>query len=151
MDEKITRDTLLGGGIDLEPGEQIIAEFAPDPALYWRGHIMMAGIGGALALVVLLAMGQAAPWVGPIGAFAALGIRGWYLASETLALRWQLTNQRLILPGGRAFGLGAITGARLFLGDVQVTTRSGDKHLMKYMADAQGVIAAIETAQQRRK
>jgi len=29
---------------------------------------------------------------------------------------------------------------------VQVVTRSGDKHLIKYMADAPAVIAAIEDA-----
>jgi len=150
MNEKISRDTILGGGLELDPGEKVIAEFSPDKALYWRGHITMAGVGGVLALVVLLVMGQAAPWVGPIGAFAALGIRGWYLASETLALRWQLTNRRLIVPGGRAFALGAIAQAKPFLGDVQIVTHAGDKHLMKYMADAPRVIAAIETAARKR-
>jgi hypothetical protein len=49
-------------------------------------------------------------------------------------------------PGGRILGLGEITKARPFLGDVQIITRSGDKHLMKYMADAQAVCAAIDRA-----
>jgi hypothetical protein len=150
MNEKISRDTILGGGLELDPGEKVIAEFGPDRATYWRGHIMMAGIGGLVALVVLLLMGQAAPWVGPIGAFAALGIRGWYLASETLALRWHLSNRRLIIPGGRAFGLGEIVQAKPFFGNVQIVTRAGDKHLMKYMADAPAVIAAIEAAARKR-
>lgn len=150
MNEEITRDTILGGGLELEQGEKLLAEFAPDQRAYWRGHAIMAGIGAVLAFAALVITDQPAPWVGPIAALAALGVRGWYLASETLGLRWQVTNRRLIVPGGRAFALGSIAQARPFLGDVQIVTHSGDKHLVKYPADAQAVITAITKAQKTR-
>ena len=136
----------LQGGLDPEPGETVLAEFRADRVAYWRGHLVMAVLGGALAGLALLAMGNGTPWVGPVGAALAVGVRGAYLASEVLGLRWQLTDRRLILPGGRAFRLRDIVTVRKFLGDVQVITRQGDKHLIKYQPDAAGVIAAIDRA-----
>lgn len=149
MNERVARDSILGGGLEPEPGETLLAEFAPSARAYWQGHLVMAGIGAVMAYAVLVMAGQPDPWVGPIGALAALGVRGWYMASEMLALRWQLTDLRLIVPGGRAYRLGQIAQARPFLGDVQIVTRGGDKHLMKYMPDASGVIATIDTARAR--
>jgi hypothetical protein len=143
---RITRDSILGSGLEPEDGERLLAEFAPDRAAYWRGHLIMAVLGGVAAGIVLMSMGEPNAWAGPVGAALALGIRGWYLASEALALRWQLTDRRLILPGGRAFRLGRIASARPFLGDVQVVTLDGDKHLIKYQPDAAAVIAAIDRA-----
>ncbi|WP_051294516.1 hypothetical protein [Gemmobacter nectariphilus] len=136
----------LQGGLEPEPGETVLAEFRADRVAYWRGHLVMAVLGGALAGLALLAMGNGTPWVGPLGAALAVGVRGAYLASEVLGLRWQLTDRRLILPGGRAFRLRDIVTVRKFLGDVQVITRQGDKHLIKYQPDAAAVIAAIDRA-----
>ncbi|MFN4170205.1 MAG: hypothetical protein ACK4GW_00500 [Pseudorhodobacter sp.] len=146
MRERITPDPLLGGGLEPEPGEPVLASFAPDRAAYWRSHGIMALVGGVLAGLLLVGMGNSAPWVGPVGAVLALLARGAYLASEVLALRWQLTDRRLILPGGRAVRLGEITAARPFLGDVQVVTRGGDKHLIRYPADPAAVVAEIDKA-----
>jgi hypothetical protein len=89
-------------------------------------------------------MDNPSPWVGPVGAVLALLVRGWYMASEALGLRWQLTDRRLIIPGGRAFRLADIVQVRPFLGDVQVVTRQGDKHLIKYQPAA--TAAAIDRA-----
>ncbi|GGE22686.1 hypothetical protein SAMN05421774_10747 [Gemmobacter megaterium] len=136
----------LHGGLEPEPGERLLAEFRPDRAAYWRGHLIMAALGGVVAGVALLALGNAAPWVGPVAAVLALAVRGSYLASEVLALRWQLTDRRLILPGARAFRLQDIVTVRAFLGDVQLITRQGDKHLIKYQPQPARVIAAIEQA-----
>jgi hypothetical protein len=148
---EIARDPILGGGLDPEPGERVLAEFVPDRVTYWRGHLVMAVLGGTAAGLVLVAMGDANAWVGPIGAAAALGVRGWYLASEALALRWQLTDRRLIVPGGRAFRLADLVTVRPFLGDVQVVTRQGDKHLIRHQADAATVVSAIVDARDRRR
>jgi len=146
MRERITPDPLLGGGLEPEPGEPVLATFAPDRAAYWRSHGIMALAGGVIAGLVLVLIGNPTPWIGPVGAVLALVARGAYLASEVLALRWQLTDRRLILPGGRAVRLGQITTARPFLGDVQVVTRTGDKHLIRYPADPAAVVAEIERA-----
>jgi len=144
MPDTITPDSIWGSTLDPEPGETLLAEFRADRAAYWRGHLLMAVLGGGLAGFVLLAMGNPSPWVGPVGAVLALLVRGWYLASETLALRWHLTDRRLVIPGGRAFRLADITQTRPFLGDVQVITRQGDKHLIKYQPAA--TVAAIDRA-----
>lgn len=136
----------LQAGVELEPGEAVLAEFRPDRTAYWRGHLIMAVLGGVAAGLVLVAMGNPAPWVGPVAAVLAVAVRGRYLASEVLAMRWQLTDRRLMLPGGRAFRLRDITTVRPFLGDVQVITRQGDKHLIKYQPDSAAVIAAIDRA-----
>ncbi len=134
-----------------EPGETLLAEFRADRAAYWRGHLVMAVVGGALAGLALLLIGNAAPWVGPLGAGAALLVRGAYLAGETLSLRWHLSDRRLVLPGGRAFQLGDITLVRRFLGDVQIVTRQGDKHLIKYQADPAATAATITRAREARR
>lgn len=144
----ISRDTIHGPAAPepLLPGEVLLHTWAADKATYWRGHGIMAVIGGFIAGVVLVYLQNPDPWVGPLAAIAALGLRGWYLASEALALSWRLTDRRLLGPGGRTLRLADIDKARPFLGDVQIITRSGDKHLMKYMAQASPVVAAIEAA-----
>ena len=150
MSERIIPDTIWGGTLEPEPGETLLAEFHPDRSAYWRGHLVMAVLGGVVAGFALIWLGQSAPWVGPVGAFAALMVRGGFMASEVLALRWHLTDRRLMLPGGRAFRLADIAQARAFLGDVQVITRQGDKHLIKYQSPAAATIAAIDRAREQR-
>jgi len=133
-------------GLDPEAGERVLAEFRPDKAAYWRSHLVIAVLGGIIAGLVLIVMRNPDPWVGPVAAFAALALRGWYLQSEVLGLSWTLTDRRLILPHGRAFRLNRISQARKFLSDVQIITLDGDKHLIRYPRDAGAVVSAIETA-----
>jgi hypothetical protein len=139
-------DLTLQGGLDAEPGEALVAEFRADRAAYWRGHLVMAVALGVVAGVALMIMDNPAPWAGPVGAAMALGIRGWYVASEVLGMRWQLTDRRIVIPGGRAFRLADLVTVRPFLGDVQLVTRSGDKHLIKYQPDAAATVATIDKA-----
>lgn len=144
----LPRDTVMGGGLmsPLRPDEVMLTEWDADKAIYWRSHAIMAVIGGVIAGVALVAIGNPSPWVGPVAAAAAMGARGWYLASEALTAQWRLTDQRLQGPGGRDIPLTQIKRVRGFLGDVQIVTLSGDKHLMKYVADHAGVTAAISAA-----
>ena len=142
----LVRDSVLGGEAPLQDGETVLAEFPADPAAYWRAHGILAVAGGAGAGAVLLAMGDANPWVGPLGAVLAVAARAAYLRSEALAARWRLTDRRLLGPGLRSVPRASIATARRFLGDVQVVTISGDKHLMKYMADAAAVAVTIRRA-----
>lgn len=142
MSERIP-DTLLSHDAPLLPGERVQHEWRADRAAYWRNHGIMALAGGVVAGGVLAVMGNPHPWVGPVAAALAIGVRAAYLASEILSQRWRLTDRRLLGPGGRAIRRGDIQTARPFLGDVQVITHAGDKHLMKYMADAETVITAL--------
>lgn len=139
----ITRDPILGGEAPLLPGETVLREFRPDPATYWRGHGILALLGGLAAGLVLVAIANPYHWTGPVAAVPAIALRALYLRSEVMAQRWRLTGHRLLGPALRSIPLSDITAARRFFGDVQIVTRTGDKHLMKYMADAQGVIAAL--------
>jgi len=99
----------------------------------------------------LWAIGSPYPAIGSLGAILAVAVRALYLAPETLALRWVLTDRRVILPGGqRSIMLLELQTARPLLGDVQLVTRSGDKHLMKHLPNADGVVSRILEARDRR-
>ena len=135
----------------LEPDETQLATFRPDPGRYWRDHGVMALGLMALAGLVIWLIGSPYPAIGSLGAILAVGLRAAYLASETLGLRWVLTNRRLILPDGQsAVMLRDVERVRPFLGDVQVITSAGDKHLLKHMADAEGVVGKITAARGQR-
>jgi hypothetical protein len=82
-------------------------------------------------------------WTGAIGGLAAIVIRGGYVASDELAVRWDLTDRRLLGPQTRAVRLEDIAALRGLGSAVQVITRSGDKHLLKYLGDKAGVMAQI--------
>ena len=140
---RIEPDSVMGHPLPLGEGEKVVAEFRPDRAIYWRAHLIMAVILGALAGLVLLWQGNPYPVVGPIAAVLAIGARAAYVASEAMAEVWRLTNRRLLGPGGRAIPLAQIQTARPFLGAVQVVTLSGDTHLIKYQADAAASAARL--------
>lgn len=134
----------------LEPGETLLATWRPDPGRYWRDHGVLAAVGAAGAGAVLWALSVPQPGFGVLGAALAVGVRAAWLRGETLALAWHLTDRRLLLPGGRAVALLEIETQRRLLGDVQLITRSGDKHLLKHIADADAVLARLGEARARR-
>ncbi|MBO6604760.1 MAG: hypothetical protein JJ949_16160, partial [Roseicyclus sp.] len=92
------------------------------------------------------ALGNAHIWTGAIGGLAAIAVRAFYLASDEVKARWDLTNRRLLGPGTRSIPLEEIAVTRSLLGAVQVVTEGGDKHLLKYQADPAAVIAEIDRA-----
>jgi hypothetical protein len=143
---EITRDPILGREVHLDPGEKLIAVFRADAATYWRSNGILALVAGVIAGAALVYGGNATPWVGPVAAVLAIGLRAGYLRSEAMADEWKLTNRRLLGPGGRIAPLSSITLARPFLGAVQVVMAGGDKHLIKYQADAAATVAAIAAA-----
>jgi hypothetical protein len=142
---EITRDPILGREVSLDPGETLLAVFKPDAAVYWRTNGVMALTAGVIAGAALVWGGNPAPWVGPVAALFAIGLRAAYLKSEALAEKWKLTNRRLIGPGGRVASLSGLKAVRPFFGAVQLVTAS-DKYLMKYHADPAATVAAIEAA-----
>jgi hypothetical protein len=143
---EIIRDPIHGREVTLDPGETLVASFRADPATYWRSHAIMALVAGVIAGVALVYGGNPAPWVGPVAAVLAIGLRAAYLKSEVMAEEWKLTNRRLLGPGGRIAPLSSLKLARPFLGAVQLVMAGGDKHLIKYQADAAATVAAIVAA-----
>jgi hypothetical protein len=144
---RIEPDNLLGRPAPLSGGEAVLTEFRADPGTYWRAHLRMAVVLGAVAGLALVVLGNPFPWTGPVAAVLAIGARAAILRSEALTETWRLTGRRLLGPSGRIIPLDRIAGLRLFLGDVQIVTRDGDKHLMKYLGNAPAAIAAIRAAQ----
>ena len=123
-----------------------MTHFPADRAAYLRNHAWLAalGMGGAMALLWLV--GNPHVWTGAVAGLGAVAVRGWYLASEELAVVWEIKDNSLTGPGGRKIPLNQIDMVRSMGSFVQVITRSGDKHLIKYQADPAATIIAIERA-----
>lgn len=132
---RIEPDSIMGHPTPLQEGERLVAEFPADRQAYWRGHLILAVVLGLAAGLVLLWQGSAWPVMGPVGAVIAIGARAAYLSSEALAEVWLLTDRRILGPGGRAIPLARLNSARPFLGAVQITTTTGERHLIKYQSD----------------
>lgn len=136
---------------DLLGSEPIVRSIRADKSVYWRDHATMAAIAGLAAGVVLYMLDNSAWWIGPVGAVLALGVRGAYLASETLGQVWTMTPTRIIGPGGRVIRLADVTRVRRLRNDVQLVTAAGDKHLLKHVPDAPALVAELDAARQGRK
>ena len=130
----------------LQEGETVLASFRPDRATYWRDHAWLAAAAMAIGMAVLWAMGNPHVWTGAVGGLAAVAVRAGYVASDELAARWDLTDRRLLGPQTRAVRLAEIATLRRLGSAVQVVTRAGDKHLIKYQADGAATRARIERA-----
>ena len=128
----------------LAEGETPVASFTGSRTTYVREHIMLAAIGSVGAVVILIAMGNAHPWTGVVGAVAAIAARGFYVASEQIGMTWHLTDRRLISPAGISVARGDIAKVRTIFSATQVVTRKGDKYMLKYQADPAATRAVIE-------
>ena len=140
---RIEPDSIMGHAVPLNEGETVLAEFRADRLSYWRGHVILAVVLGAAAGLFLVWQGNPYPVAGPFGAAIAIFARAAFLASEALGEVWRLTDHRLLGPGGRAIPRAQIRAARPFLGAVQITTATGDRHLVKYQADPAATAARI--------
>ena len=147
---EIGRDSLLAGEAPLAEGETLLAEWRADPRVYWQNHVILAAVVSLPARAVLWWIGHPHYWTGPLAAVVAVFARAAFLRSEALTDRWRLTGQRLLGPRGRVAPLTSIKAATVFLGDVLVTTHTGDRHLMKYLAGPGSAAARIEAAKGKR-
>ena len=130
----------------LEDGEHVVESFHADRATYWRDHAWLAAGAMALGMAILWAIGNPHVWTGAVGGLAAVAVRAVYVASDELAARWDLTDRRLLGPQTRALRLSEIETLRGLGSAVQVITRSGDKHLLKYQADRARTEARLRAA-----
>ena len=76
----------------------------------------------ALGMGVLWAMGNPHLWTGAVGGLAAIAVRAFYVASDELQARWDLTDRRLLGPQTRAVRLAEIATVRRLGSAVQVVT-----------------------------
>ncbi len=125
---------------------EIIARYRGSKAVFIRVQLVMAVLGAVLITGGLVLAGNPDWWVGIVGSFAGIGMRGYYIADEQLAFEWVLTDTQLLAPSARAIGLHEIETVRSLLGSVQVITKNGDKFLIKYQARPEQVIAEINGA-----
>ena len=126
-----------------------IARYKGSKAVFIRVQVIMALVGATLITGGLYLAGNPDWWVGIVGSFAGIAMRGYYIADEQLGFEWVLTNTHLNSPFERAIGLNEITNVRSLLGSVQVITSDGEKYLIKYQAAPEQVIAEINAAKAR--
>ena len=107
----------------LMEGERVLGSFHPDRATYWRDHAWLAAAAMALGMGVLWAIGNPHVWTGAVGGLAAVAVRAFYVASDELTARWDLTDRRLLGPQTRAVRLAEIATVRGLGSAVQVVTR----------------------------
>jgi len=134
---------------ELHTGETVVKSFTADRATYIRDHAWMAAAAMGAGMVILWTIGNPHVWTGAVGGLAAIAIRGFYVASDELNVRWDLTNARLLGPQTRVVNLNSIKKVRKLAGAVQVVATNGDKHLLKYQADRDATIASILAAAQK--
>lgn len=130
----------------LADGEKVVHSFTADRGTYWRDHAWLAAAAMALGMGILWAIGNPHVWTGAVGGLAAVTVRATYVAWDELQARWDLTDRRLLGPGQRAVPLSEIARVRTLGSAVQVVTRGGDKHLMKYQADKDATATRIKSA-----
>lgn len=131
----------------LAEGEEVLTSFRADRATYVRTNTWMAVSAMAGGMVILWLLGNPYVWTGAIGGLLAVAVRAFYLMSEALSERWDLTNQRLLGPLDRAIHLGEIKQLNKMGSVVQVVTISGNKYLLKYQGDVPETIRQIKAAQ----
>lgn len=131
----------------LSEGEEVLTSFRADRATYVRSNTWMAVIAMIGGMAVLWLLGNPYVWTGAIGGLLAVAVRAFYLQSEAMAERWDLTNQRLLGPMDRAIRLGEIKQLNKLGNVVQVVTASGNKYLLKYQGNADETIRQIKAAQ----
>ena len=119
--------------------------FHADRGAYLRSHTWMAAAAMAAAMGILWAIGNPHVWTGAPAGLLAIVVRGWYLASEELAVTWEIRDGMLCGAGMRV-PLSQIETVRCLGSYVQVITTEGNKHLIKYQADPAQTAAAIERA-----
>ncbi|SLN31180.1 hypothetical protein ROG8370_01238 [Roseovarius gaetbuli] len=124
-------------------GERVLHSFTPDRATYWRDHAWIAAAAMALGMLALWIVGNPHVWTGAVGGLAAVAVRAFYVASDEMQARWDLTDRRLLGPQTRAVPLAQIATLRSLGSAVQVVTKSGDKHLLKYQSERADTIARI--------
>lgn len=118
--------------------------FTPNATAYLRAHAWMAAFAMAAAMAALWVMDSPHVWTGAAGGLGAIAIRGFYARKEELAATWVLGADALTGPTGHRIATANIASVKALGSYVQVITKDGHKHLIKYQADPARVIAELE-------
>lgn len=149
MDDHLPTRSVFVPETPLAPGETVQAQFSADRVTYWRENAWLAAIAMAAGMAILWILGNEHVWTGAVGGLFAIAVRALYLSSDETKMRWDLTDRRLLGPGPRAIALDNIAQVNTIFSAVQVVTVTGDKHLLKYQADAKATKAQIDAARAR--
>ena len=139
MDPHLPTRNIFTPETPLDPGEGVVAQFRADRATYWRENAWLAAIAMAAGMGILWALGNEHVWTGNVGGLLAIAVRSLYLSSDETRLG----------PGPRVIALENIAQFNTMFSAVQVVTVTGDKHLLKYQADAKATKARIDAARGR--
>lgn len=120
--------------------------FLPDRKAWLRAQIRLALVAMIGAMLGLKLMGNPNVWVGAITGMAGIALRSWYLASEEMSAEWVIDGDTISGPLERQVRLDQIEKIRILGSFVQIITKSGDKHLIKYQANPLATRSAIQTA-----
>lgn len=126
-----------------------VIEFTPNRSAYIRAHAWMSAFAMAAGMMILWAMDNPHVWTGAIGGLGAIALRGWYMMSEEMAVIWRVQDGALNGPAERNVPLDQIDAVKTMGSYVQVITRRGDKHLIKYQSSPSTTVAALEHAIER--
>ena len=149
MDDHLPTRSIFTPQTPLDPGETVVTGFPADRATYWRENAWLAVIAMAAGMGILWVIGNEHVWTGAVGGLFAIAVRSLYLSSDETKMRWDLTDRRLLGPGPRAVALENIAQVNTIFSAVQVVTVTGDKHLLKYQADAKATKARIDATRGR--
>ena len=130
------------------PQNEVI-EFNPSRQAYIRAHAWMAALAMAAGMGILWAMGNPHVWTGAIGGLAAITLRGWYMMSEEMGHCWRVEDGVLNGPFERRVPLGQIAQVKTMGSYVQVITKGGDKHLIKYQPSPEFTQSALKSVAER--
>lgn len=147
--EAMTSISNMTPNTTLMDGETVQQSFHADRATYVRSNTWLAAAAMAAGMAILWSMGNPHVWTGAVGGLAAVGVRAFYVMSEALATRWDLTNLRVLGPMGRAIPLSDIQHLKTLGSFVQIVTKSGDKHLIKYQPVPQSTVEILRRATER--
>lgn len=123
-----------------------VIEFNPNRNAYITAHAWMAAIAMVAGMGILWALGNPHVWTGAIGGLGAIGLRGWFMMSEELSVVWRISDGVLTGPAERQVPLDQIEAVKTMGSYVQVITKGGDKHLIKYQASPSFTASTIEGA-----
>jgi hypothetical protein len=124
-------------------------EFNPNRSAYITAHAWMAAVAMVAGMGILWALNNPHVWTGAIGGLAAIAFRGWFMMSEELAVVWRIENGALLGPAERRVPLNQIEAIKTMGSYVQVVTKGGDKHLIKYQSSPETTASALTLASER--